>query len=114
MILYLAGDVRWSGPHTQPADFLGQRYRFSATWVSLSCMTGAPVVPVFCNMLPQGRYQVGFHPAFPIPSGATDNDQVQHLVQTFLSLLEDQVRLNPSNSNDYFFWPKADADQLAA
>jgi lauroyl/myristoyl acyltransferase len=114
MILYLAGDVRWSGAHTQPASFLGRRYQFSATWVNLAAMTGAPVVPVFCHMQPQGRYHMEFHPSFPIPDDALQDGQAQVWVQKFLALLEDEVRLHPSNSNEYFFWPPENAEATAA
>jgi KDO2-lipid IV(A) lauroyltransferase len=114
MILYLAGDVRWGGPHTQPAQFLGRRYRFSATWVNLASMTGAPVVPVFCHMEPQGRYHVDFQPPFQIPADVIQTGQVQYWVQAFLTMLEGQVRVHPANSNEYFFWPPADSEPLAA
>jgi KDO2-lipid IV(A) lauroyltransferase len=114
MILYLAGDVRWSGPHTQLAEFLGQSYRFSATWVNLAAMTGAPVVPVFCHMERQGRYHIEFRPPFDVPPDTIHAGQAQHWVQRFLNLLEDQVRLYPSNSNEYFFWPQGESDHRAA
>lgn len=113
MILYLAGDVRWSGAHTQQASFLGQKHQFSATWVNLAAMTGAPVVPIFCHMQPQGRYHVEFHPSFQIPNDALHDGQSQVWVQKFLSLLEQEVRLHPANSNEYFFWPTDDAEVAA-
>ena len=42
MLLFLAGDVRWSGQMTEQADFLGRSLRFSTTWVVLASMTAAP------------------------------------------------------------------------
>jgi len=108
MLLYLAGDVRWTGPNTQSARFLGHRYQFSATWVRLAAMTGAPVVPVFCHMLPQGTYHLEFLSPLEVLSDGTDPEQTEHWVQSFLNLLEDQVRLHPANSNEYFFWPESD------
>jgi len=114
MLLYLAGDVRWTGAHTQSAMFLGRRFQFSATWVNLAAMTGAPVVPTFCHMLPQGRYQVEFHPSYQIPREALADGQTQVWVQNFLALLEDEVRRYPSNSNEYFFWPNEQAEPTAA
>lgn len=112
MILYLAGDVRWSGAHTRCAWFLGRRFRFSATWVRLAAMTGAPVIPVFCHMKPEGTYDLEFFPPLEIPVDQDEPDLAEHAVQTFLNLLENQVRLHPSNSNEYFFWP--DPDHQAA
>jgi KDO2-lipid IV(A) lauroyltransferase len=104
MVLYLAGDVRWSGPNTQPGTFLGRRFQFSATWVNLAAMTGVPVVPVFCHMQPTGTYHIEFLPPVTIPSKTIREGETQGWVQMFLSLLEDQVRRHPSNSNEYFFW----------
>jgi phosphatidylinositol dimannoside acyltransferase len=112
MILYVAGDVRWSGNHTQAALFMGHRYHFSATWVNLAAITGAPVVPVFCQMQPQGNYHIEFHSAFEIPDDAARTGQSAFWVQSYLSILEDQVRRYPSNSNEFFFWPES--DDLAA
>jgi phosphatidylinositol dimannoside acyltransferase len=105
MILYLAGDVRWTGPHTQAGRFLGREHHFSATWVRLAAMTSAPVVPVFCHMLPQGTYHLEFRA--PLEAGGEGPDP-RDWVQTFLGLLEEQVRLHPDNSNEYFFWPESD------
>jgi KDO2-lipid IV(A) lauroyltransferase len=108
MIIYLAGDVRWTGPNTQVARFLGQRYHFSATWVRLAALTGAPVVPVFCPMLADGSYHVDFRPPFQIPEDAPRNGRTLDWVQSYLRILEDEVRRHPDNSNDYFFWSESD------
>ncbi len=112
MLVYLAGDVRWAGQHTQPGRFMGHVYHFSATWVNLAALTGSPVVPVFCQMQEEGTYHVEFRPAFHIPHDAPKTGQSEYWVQTYLKMLEDQVRLYPGNSNEYFFWPES--DDLAA
>ena len=70
MLLYLAGDVRWTGQLTEQAEFLGRTMRFSTTWVVLAAMTEAPVVMVFCRMEPDGRYHIEFRPAFQVPKDA--------------------------------------------
>jgi len=112
MLLYLAGDVRWTGQLTESARFLGRTLRFSTTWVVLAAMTGAPVVMVFCRMEPDGRYHIEFHPAFFIPKNAPEQGKTPDWVRHFFEILEDQVRRYPSNSNDYFFWGETD-DQVA-
>jgi phosphatidylinositol dimannoside acyltransferase len=104
MLLYLAGDVRWTGQLTEPARFLGRDMRFSTTWVVLAAMTGTPVVMVFCRMLPDGRYHIEFRPAFHVPKDAPETGEAGRWVRHFIDLLEDQVRRYPENSNDYFFW----------
>jgi KDO2-lipid IV(A) lauroyltransferase len=118
MIIYLAGDVRWTGPNTQVARFLGQYYHFSATWVRLAALTGAPVVPVFCPMLADGTYQIDFRAPFHVPEDAPRQGQILPWVQSYLRTLEDEVRRHPDNSNEYFFWSESDefhaTDQRAA
>jgi KDO2-lipid IV(A) lauroyltransferase len=104
MLLYLAGDVRWTGRLTASARFLGEVMRFSTTWVVLAAMTEAPVVTVFCRMQPDGRYHVEFGESFYVPKDAPDKGETPQWVDFFIQKLEDQVRRYPSNSNDYFFW----------
>jgi KDO2-lipid IV(A) lauroyltransferase len=108
LLLYLAGDVRWTGRLTESARFLGATMQFSTTWVVLAAMTEAPVVMVFCRMQPDGRYHLEFHPAFRIPRDAAEKGETRNWVHRFLQILEDQVRRYPSNSNDYFFWHHSD------
>ncbi|CAN5883158.1 hypothetical protein BH23PLA1_BH23PLA1_38850 [soil metagenome] len=109
MVLSIAADVRWSGPLTCPATFLGRTYHFSATWVTLAALTGAPVVPAYCRMDRDGTYHVDFDTAFQIPPKARDISEASEWVQLGLRLIEDRVQNDPANSNDYFFW--ADDEQ---
>jgi phosphatidylinositol dimannoside acyltransferase len=109
MLLYLAGDVRWTGQLTETARFLGRDLRFSTTWVVLAAMTGVPVVMVFCRMEPDGRYHIAFQPAFHVPKDAPEKGETGRWVRHFLEVLEGQVRQHPENSNDYFFWEEADS-----
>jgi KDO2-lipid IV(A) lauroyltransferase len=104
MVLMIAGDVRWSGPQTSPAEFLGRRYSFSNTWVKLAAMTGAPVVPVFCRIGDDGSYLLDFHLPFSIPRGGPDPVQTAAWVQSYLTTIETYVERYPANSADYFFW----------
>jgi len=112
LLLYLAGDVRWTGRLTETAEFLGRSLRFSTTWVVLAALTEAPVVMVFCRMEPDGRYHIEFRPAFHVPKDAPEQGHTALWVRHFMQLLEEQVRKYPTNSNDYFFW--SDSDTLVA
>jgi KDO2-lipid IV(A) lauroyltransferase len=112
MLLFLAGDVRWSGQMTEPAHFLGRTMRFSSTWVVLASMTAAPVVPVTCVIGEDRRYHVEFRPAFEVPRDAGQAGQAGSWVQHFLTILEEQIRLHPANSNDFLFWA-SEEDQAA-
>ncbi len=108
MIVLIAGDVRWSGPHTAPANFLGTNYRFSSTWVTLAAMTRAPVVPVFCRMGQEGRHHLEFLPPFTVPLQANSEGGTVPWVRECLERIEQRVKLHPENSNDYFFWDDED------
>ncbi len=110
MVLQIAGDVRWHGSHTTPADFLGSTHLFSTTWVVLAAMTGAPVVPVFCRPDGRGRYLVDFQPSFRVPADAVKSGLASHFVQKGLDLVMEQIRLHPDLSNDYFAWPRSEIE----
>ncbi len=112
MLLYLAGDVRWTGQLTECAQFLGRSIRFSTTWVVLAAMTEAPVVMVFCRMEADGRYHIEFRPAFQVPKDTAERRDHARWVQDFVDVLEEQVRRYPTNSNEYFFWDELH-DQVA-
>jgi lauroyl/myristoyl acyltransferase len=71
-------------------------------------MTEAPVVIVFCRMEPDGRYNLEFRQFFFVPKDAPSNGDTGRWVQHFIEILEGEVRRSPTNSNDYFFWNKAD------
>ncbi|WP_165221372.1 lysophospholipid acyltransferase family protein [Aquisphaera insulae] len=104
MVLFIAGDVRWAGQMTETAMFLGRRMRFSTTWILLAAMSGAPVLVVTCPIGADRRYDLEFRPAFHVPSDVQKSGQVGEWVQRFLSIVEDQIRRHPANSNDYLFW----------
>jgi KDO2-lipid IV(A) lauroyltransferase len=104
MIVQVAGDVRGTGPRSAPARFLGRTYTFTTTWISLAALAGAPVVPSFGRMEPDGSYLVEFLPAFHVPPDAAKAGLASPWVQRVLDLIEERVRLNPANSSDYFFW----------
>lgn len=113
MILLLAADVRWTGPGTASASFLGRSHTFSNTWVSLAAMTGATVVPVACRVDARGRYRVEFSPGYQIPNDAGRGVRSAEWVGRSLAWIEERVRLHPGNSNDYFFWDDSDPPPAA-
>jgi KDO2-lipid IV(A) lauroyltransferase len=112
MILFIAGDVRWKGQLTAEARFMDRVYRFSTTWATLAAMSQAPVVPVFCRILEDGRYHLEFQPPFQVPRDAQQEDRAGAQAQRFLDLLEEQVRLYPSDSNEYLFWEEPEGSAV--
>jgi KDO2-lipid IV(A) lauroyltransferase len=114
MIVCLAGDVRWSGPHTAPAHFLGREHTFTATWVALAALARTPVVPSFCRMMPDGRYDLEFRPAFHVPPDAVATGQAARFVQACLDEVEAQLRADPANGNEYVSWFQDDSQAAMA
>lgn len=114
MVVLIAGDVRWSGQNTAEATFLGKTYRFSATWVTLAALVGAPVVPVFCRMGADGSHHLEFEPSFRVPIDAARPGRLEEFVRPYLARIEECVRLHPENSNDYFFWDDPEGSELAS
>jgi KDO2-lipid IV(A) lauroyltransferase len=112
MLLFLAGDVRWSGQMTEEARFLGTTLRFSTTWIVLASLTRAPVVIVSCWIGPDSRYYIDFRPPFHVPADAQQPGHTGRWVQSFVNVVEDLIREHPTNSNDYLFW--TEGEQQAA
>jgi lauroyl/myristoyl acyltransferase len=54
--------------------------------------TGAPIIPVHCEPLPQGRYRVVAHPKVQLPHGATH----QEIAQACWDTMEPVVRKDPA------------------
>lgn len=104
MILKVACDVRWQDAKAVTATFLGHTESYSTTWVTLSAMTGAAVLPAFCRMNEDGTFDLEFQPSFRVPPEARRDGQAAAWVSRALGLLEAQVREYPAQSNDYFFW----------
>jgi lauroyl/myristoyl acyltransferase len=103
-VVQAAGDVRWDGPRCVPARFLGQTYRFTTNWVCLAARSGAPVVPVFALMNPDGGYRVEFLEAEQVGPDDAQPERAVAWVQRNLNRLEAWIRAHPDNSGDYAFW----------
>lgn len=112
MVLYIAGDVRWTGQHALPARFLGRPVSFSSTWAVLAALSNAPVLPVFCPMRADGTHELEFLPAFHVPGDAMRNNALATFVETYVRLIEERVARDPANSNEYFFWSEPDDPAL--
>jgi lauroyl/myristoyl acyltransferase len=109
MVIYIAGDVRWSGAHAVAARFLGETHEFSATWAMLAALSGAPVVPTFCRMADDGTHDLEFLPAYRVPPETARGASAAAFVQGCLETIEARVAADPVNSNDYLFWTEPGA-----
>jgi KDO2-lipid IV(A) lauroyltransferase len=114
MIVQVAGDVRWEGPRSARAEFLGNSYNFSTTWVSVAALSGSPVVPAFGIIREDGTYRLEFAERFTVPPDVAKSGDFAPWVQMYLNLIEDRVRHEPANSTDYFFWAESAATPVPA
>src|SRR5438445_706857 len=60
LIVKMASDVRWPDARAVRTTFLGREEPFSTAWVNLAALTGAAVVPAFCRMDDDGRFDLVF------------------------------------------------------
>ncbi len=109
MIVMIANDIRWEGPHAVEVPFLNRTYRLAATWVKLAKLSGAQVVQTFCTLNPDGSLSLEFLPGFDVPRERPDLEVVRHS----LIPIEERVLDHPDNSNEYFFWDEPIAAALA-
>ena len=105
MVVNLACDVRWPGPHAIRAEFLGQTARLLGDLDRpgrLDRRAGRP------GLLPDRRRRATItwnssppsaSPPTPSPAG-----EAPARLQACLDVIEDRIRLDPANSNEYFFW----------
>jgi len=77
--------------------FLGRPRRFPTGFASLSCTTGAPVVPVFALLAADGRISVEFRPALtPADPGRPRAERLEMLVRQYAECLERQWQADPA------------------
>lgn len=100
LAVYLSGDIPWDSPNSRPGTLLGQRRSFLAIWADLAALTGSPVVAVFCNHRPAGRFALRFEPLGPIENGTE-----AAAVARYLRLLDRAIALDPADAVAHLTWP---------
>ncbi len=76
--------------------FFGRPAATTPTLALLALKTGAPVLPVFSEPLPGGRYRVVYGPEVEIERTGDRDRDVLELTRLCTSIIEAQVRANPS------------------
>ena len=90
--------------HIQPVDavtvtFFGRPASTTSAAAALALRTGAPVIPLFCLPMPDGRYRLVYeHPVEPPLPDAPD--PVTEFTQRCTDVLEMYVRRNP----EWWLW----------
>ncbi len=75
-------------------DFFGRPAATTSTLAALAIRTGAPVIPLFAEPLPGGRYRMIYEPPVA-PPDEDSPDAVRELTQRCTDVLEMHVRRHP-------------------
>jgi KDO2-lipid IV(A) lauroyltransferase len=81
-------------------DFFGVPASTTPALATFAFKTGAPIVPVFCDLLPDGRGRIRYLPALHAARRGPLNDDVRDLTRTCTAILEREVRRRPET----WFW----------
>lgn len=100
MVVYLKGDVPWSGPNTRPGRLVGHDRTFQSLWAEFAALFRAPVVPVFCTHLPGGRYRLAFDPPWTVARGGEGE-----AVARYLARLDAEIVAHPADAVAHLLWP---------
>jgi lauroyl/myristoyl acyltransferase len=99
-VVYLPGDVPWSGPNTRTGRLLGRPQRLLSVWADLAALTDSPVFFVLCSHLPGGRFSLAFHPAGHVRTG-----EEAAAVGRYLFHLETAIAAHPADAVAHLLWP---------
>jgi phosphatidylinositol dimannoside acyltransferase len=99
-VVYLPGDIPWTGPNTHTGRLLGRAIRVLSVWADLAALTGAPVFHVFCTHVAGGRFALGLEPAGRIAPG-----EEGAAVARYLARLEAEIAAHPGDAVAHLLWP---------
>lgn len=76
-------------------DFFGRKASTTTVAAALAIKTGAPILPGFAELLPNGRYRLGYRPLVRFrPTGDRQHD-VHRLTQQLTDVIEARIRERP-------------------
>jgi len=75
--------------------FFGRTCETTRGPAGFALKTGAPVVPVMCPLLPDGRHEVRFYAPIPRPATGDPLRDVSELTQRLVSFVEARIREKP-------------------
>jgi lauroyl/myristoyl acyltransferase len=108
-VICMTGDGR-SGHRFVVRQFLNHSLPFATGAVSLSRLTGAPLVPMFCYRPSGARSVLVLEPPVALPADASRDEAVDYGVQRFVDLLIGYVERYPTQ---YRNWHTLDIESRA-
>ncbi len=100
MAVYLSGDIPWPGSNCRKGRLLGVDRTFLTIWADLAALSEAPVVHLFANHRPGGRYGLCVDPPRRVEVGGE-----AAAVARYLRRLEAEIAAHPADAVAYLLWP---------
>ncbi len=75
--------------------FFGSEALTSPLLARMAIRTGAPVVPLYGELAPDGRYRVEFEPAIEPPADTDDEAAIEEMTRRCLDAVERRIRRSP-------------------
>jgi KDO2-lipid IV(A) lauroyltransferase len=76
-------------------DFFGKTAATTPSLAAFFLKTGAPIVPIFCYPLHNGRYHVRIHPALEISVNGQEEEDILKITQLCTKIIQNQIQENP-------------------
>ncbi len=99
-IVCSAADGNW-GEKNMPIPFFGGAFAFSTGMVSLSRLTGAPLIPLFCWCEKEDRYRTTLFPPLVHPPRTEREEATRQTLTEFSKIFESCVRRFPTQFHNW-------------
>ena len=107
-VIAMLGD-RWEGGKSVPVPFFGRRVRFPAGGAAVALVTGAPIIPVFTVLQPNGRYRSWMEPPIHVERGrgADAKTLVTRATREIAAVFEKTIAKYPDQWYHFFdYWDR--------
>lgn len=107
-VIAMLGD-RWEGGKSVVVPFFGRPVRFPAGGPAVALVTGAPIIPVFTVLLPNGRYRSWMEPPIRVARGRGEDARtlVTRATREIAAVFEKAVAKHPDQWYHFFdYWDR--------
>ncbi len=107
-VIAMLGD-RWEGGKSEVVPFFGRPIRFPAGAPSVALITGAPILPVFTVLLPNGRYRSWMDPPIRVirEPGTDSRELVRRKTIEIAAVFEKRIASHPDQWYHFFdYWKR--------
>jgi KDO2-lipid IV(A) lauroyltransferase len=107
-VIAMLGD-RWEGGKKSVVSFFGQRVAFPGGAAALALATGAPIIPVFVTLRPDGRYKAWMEAPIRVVRrpGQDTGSLLSEKTQELATVFERAIRAYPDQWYHFFdYWSR--------